>query len=187
MKKNPYVHLNDKLQQMNTKLIHYLNDIKHVLSLNIKNNSSIIGYFTHSINIIHENNSENFILGNLKIHNVSSNKINNLIICLEVSFSCDYNFSGKYIVENTPPPEAPMANVWMLTRHTSNQEHIYWFKLLQEQPLQPGESVTFSNFSIRWAPQNNYSGVVRGFIYCEEIPEGLAAVNPINLNGTFIN
>lgn len=182
MKKKQRSDIKDKLNQINKETTTYLNEIKQLISAKSHSKKpSIIGYFTHSTNVTNKAFEPNIILGNLKVLNIGQTTINNLVICLNMNFSSDYDFSGKYILENEKSPVISAPVFWALMEQ---KDHVYWFKLLKEEPLNPGESVTFSDFNIRWQPKESYTSAVRGFIYCEEIQEGISVINPISLSGT---
>ncbi len=179
MVNNDFHNLKEKLSQLDKETSIYLKELKQLLLMkDLDRTPSVIGYFTHSVNVTHSLSEPNFILGNLKIENIGQIPIHNLIVCLNMTISCSYDLSGKYILDEQPTGIS-MPYFWQLVEQ---KEHEYWFKLVNKETLAPSETITFSDFMINWKSEESYTCGVRGFIYCEELQEGLTVINPINLS-----
>ena len=52
--------------------------------------------------------------------------------------------------------------------------------------LNPSETLTFSNFQMKWLPESSYAGSIMGFTYGDEAKDGISSFNQINVNGTIV-
>ncbi|MFZ0477305.1 MAG: hypothetical protein WAM18_17695, partial [Halobacillus sp.] len=71
---------------------------------------------------------------------------------------------------------------WKRLNEKDNKEE-YWLKPLEQSTIQPGQTLTFQNFQVKWTAEDTYAGSITGFVYGEENKGGVAALNSINLNG----
>ncbi len=76
-----------------------------------------------------------------------------------------------------------VADGWERTNEKTNKEE-FWLKPLGKASIEPNETISFSNFQITWSPKESYAGSIMGFTYSDQLKDGIAVINPINLNGT---
>ncbi|UJW58365.1 hypothetical protein HXZ66_13565 [Bacillus sp. A116_S68] len=158
-------------------------EIKKLININKQTFSvpTIISYFTYSINITHNPTSDTILLGAFHIINLSSKPLLQPIICLKVTTDVPYQLSGKYVNE-TAPQRMKQSSNWLLLGKSSNTDD-YWFKYQRNEPIEPGEKLEFSHFQIDWAAKNSYSLSVYGYVYKDDISDGMESSNTINING----
>ena len=65
--------------------------------------------------------------------------------------------------------------------NTKNKNE-FWLKPIGKMTIEPNEIITFSNFQITWSPNTSYAGSITGFTYCDQLQDGIAVINPINLS-----
>ena len=68
----------------------------------------------------------------------------------------------------------------------TNKEE-FWLKPLGKPSIEPNETISFSDFQITWTPTESYAGSIMGFTYSDQMKDGIAVINPINLNGSVLN
>ncbi|MFJ7934581.1 hypothetical protein [Sporosarcina sp. NPDC096371] len=169
-----------KLQQQTKS---YLDDIKKLIAEpNDSNKVHVISYFTYSLNISHNSEHSSLCLGSYHIHNISSHPITNPYICIKIPTKSPFSFSGRYVYENFKQ-SLKNASQWERINEKTNTEE-FWLRPLGKASIEPNETITFSNFQIKWSPTTSYSGSIMGFTYSDQSEEGIAVINPINLNGT---
>lgn len=148
----------------------------------IMNEAQLISYFTYSLNLSHGMNGENFCLGSYHIRNIGYKTITNPYICIHLPKDSPFSFTGKYVYPDKLQ-RLKNPNMWERMNDRENLEQ-FWLKPLEHQSIRPNETITFSNFQIKWTPTERYTGSIMGFTYSEAHQEGLAAINAINLSGT---
>ncbi|MEK5037682.1 hypothetical protein [Sporosarcina sp. FSL K6-3457] len=172
-----------KLTQLHQQTTSYLEEIKKkIANLNNPNKINIISYFTYSLNISHESEQESLCLGSYHVHNIGSQPITNPYICIKVPEESPFSFSGRYIYENFKQ-SLKNASEWERINEKTNTEE-FWLKPLGNASIEPNETISFSNFQIKWSPTKSYAGSIMGFTYSDQLKDGIAVINPINLNGT---
>ena len=72
---------------------------------------------------------------------------------------------------------------WERINDKTNKEE-YWLRPLTKSTIEPNETLSFSNFQIKWSPTESYAGSIMAFTYSDQLKDGVAVINPINLNGT---
>lgn len=143
----------------------------------------VISYFTYSLNITHDKEKENFSLGSFHIQNLGDLPLTNPYICIKVSPEAPFEFSGKYVYRNANQ-RMGMADAWERINDAMDKEE-YWLKPANKQTLEPQETLSFSNFQVKWIPNSSYSGSIMGFIYGDELKDGLSSLNQLNISGGF--
>lgn len=169
------------MQKSIEQIKNHLTEIKTEIN-RITNDAHLISYFTYSLNVSHEMNGENLCLGSYHIRNIGHKTIVNPYICIHIPKDSPFSFTGKYVY---PDKLQRLKNpgMWERMNERENLEQ-FWLKPLEQQSIKPNESLTFSNFQIKWTPTKDYAGSIMGFTYSEAHPEGLVAINAINLSGT---
>ena len=180
-------HNRDDVEAKITKLQHqtksYLNEIKKLVDeLNDPAKMNIISYFTYSLNISHDPEQESLCLGSYHVHNMGNQPITNPSVCIKVSKESPFSFSGRYVYDNFKQ-SLKVADGWERTNEKTNKEE-FWLKPLGKASIEPNETISFSNFQITWSPKESYAGSIMGFTYSDQLKDGIAVINPINLNGT---
>jgi len=181
-KNNTIFELKKKLKLHEDQTEFYLTEIQNLLS-NTLHVPYIISYFTYSINISHNISTESMIIGTFHIRNIGKNEITHPYICIKLSPNAPVHFSGKYVTKKNSLPSNPNG-AWERINEQSNKNE-YWLKPIGTVSIAPSETITFSNFQIKWKPEKSYNAIVSGFSYCDEIQNGIPAVNQINLSGSF--
>lgn len=142
---------------------------------------NIISYFTYYSNIYHKIGAENFCLGSFHIYNIGEKPLTNPYICIKLSPSSCFEFSGKYLHKDTNQ-KVKLSNSWEKINDPADKQE-YWLKPNNLQVLHPLETLSFSDFQIKWSPVSSYAGSILGFAYGDELKEGISALNQINLSG----
>ncbi|WP_181347798.1 hypothetical protein [Thalassobacillus sp. CUG 92003] len=148
----------------------------------LQQSMNVISYFTYSLNLSHDNEMENLSIGSYHILNVGTEPLNNPFICIKLSPNSIFSFYGKFLYRqsnltmNTP-------DAWERLNDKEDKEE-YWLKPIGTEVLGPSQMISFSNFQVKWLPEASYSESLMGFTYGDELKDGLAAVNQINVSGT---
>lgn len=170
------------LREWKEKHDRYINDIKtKITELKEKKGKHLFSYFTYSIHFSHDPAHESMLLGSYHIHNNGNQPFNGPYICLKLSDPSLFHFSGKYLYKNSLN-KMRMAGAWERLNEVTDKEE-FWFRPGEIEVLEPEETVTFSNFQLKWSPQQNYAGSLMGFTYGEGEAEGVPALNQINISG----
>ena len=161
----------------------YLHEIKKLVDgLNDPARVTIISYFTHSLNISHNPDEESLCLGSYHVHNTGNQAITNPTICIKVSKESPFSFSGRYVYDNFKQ-SLKVADGWQRMNEKTDKEE-FWLKPLGKASIEPNETLSFLNFQITWSPEESYAGSITAFSYSDQMKDGIAVINPINLNGT---
>lgn len=171
-----------KLQEWKQMNQDYLEKIKFMVqNINSATNPLIISYFTYSLQMNHDISQSNYILGSFHIQNIGNQPLNNLHICIKMKTESYFEFSGKYVHQNSKQ-SLRLSSFWERINEDSDQNE-YWLKPVQKFVLKPSESLSFANFQVKWVPKGAYSAFIDGFVYGEEISEGIRSLNQIHING----
>ena len=108
--------------------------------------------------------------------------ITNPYICIKLPEQSPFSFSGKYVYDNFKRTLKTPGG-WQRINEKENKEE-YWLKPLGKQSIEPNETLSFSDFQVKWMPTQSYAGSIMGFTYSDELKDGIAVLNPINLNGS---
>ncbi|MBM7573685.1 hypothetical protein [Aquibacillus albus] len=167
-------------QEMNAS---YLKEMKKLITeIKGPKDFQVISYFTYSLNIFHEQERENFCLGSYHIQNLGGKPLTNPYICIKVSSDSPFDFSGKYIYKESKQ-KVRLTNAWERINDPMDKQE-FWLKPNDKLTLEPSETLSFSNFQVKWRPNSSYTGSILGFTYGDEINEGINALNQISINGT---
>ncbi|MFQ3545254.1 hypothetical protein Q7A53_14320 [Halobacillus rhizosphaerae] len=156
--------------------------IKEQLSvIKQKKNIHYISYFTYSLNISHSAGQESLCMGSYHILNLGKLPLTNPYICIKTTPDSPFHFSGKYVYKNSKH-KMNIAGAWERLNDPKDKEE-FWLQPLTRKVIQPNETLSFSNFQLKWTPEKSYAGGLLGFSYCDECKEGITAINQVNLNG----
>ncbi|WP_067724769.1 hypothetical protein [Oceanobacillus damuensis] len=171
-----------ELQEMNTS---YLKKIKSLVTeKKALSDFQVICYFTYSLNIFHEQGNENYCLGSFHIQNLGGRPLTNPYICIKISPGSPFDFSGKYLYKDSKQ-KMRMTDAWERINDPMDKQE-YWLKPVEKNVLNPSETLSFSNFQMRWLPESSYAGSIMGFTYGDEEKDGISSLNQINISGTII-
>ncbi len=159
----------------------YLKELKTVAKEVQKKHIQIVSFFTYSVNLNHQPDGENLIIGSYHITNLGFKPLHHPYICIKLNAEGQFDFSGKYFYEQTQQ-KMKLANAWLRFNEASDQQE-FWLKPSKQQILYPQETLTFQNFQLKWVPNMSYSCSVKGFTYGDEVEEGMHAVNQISVSG----
>ncbi|KAA0941661.1 hypothetical protein FQ087_21145 [Sporosarcina sp. ANT_H38] len=172
-----------KIKKLQHQTESYLSEIKKMVGeLNEPARTNIISYFTYSLNISHDPEQESLCVGSYHIHNLGNQPITNPSVCIKVSKESSFSFSGRYVYADFKQ-SLKVADGWLRTNEKTNKEE-FWLKPLGKASIEPNETISFSNFQITWSPKESYAGSILGYTYSDQLEDGIAVINPINLNGT---
>ncbi|NYF26358.1 hypothetical protein [Sporosarcina sp. JAI121] len=169
-----------KLQHQTKSYLHEIKELAEGLSDPAR--LTIISYFTYSLDISHNPEQESLCLGSYHIHNTGNQAITNPTVCIKVSKESPFSFSGRYVYENFKQ-SLKVADGWQRMNEKTNKEE-FWLKPLGRTSIEPNETISFSNFQITWSPKESYAGSITALMYSDQLKDGIAVINPINLNGT---
>lgn len=171
-----------KITQLHQQTTSYLDEIKKLLAKpHDPNKINIISYFTYSLNISHDPEQESLCLGSYHVHNIGSLPITNPYICIIIPEDSPFSFSGRYVYENFKQ-SLKSAGEWERINEKTNTEE-FWLRPLGKASIEANETISFSNFQIKWSPTTSYAGSIMGFTYSNQLEDGIAVINPINLSG----
>lgn len=161
----------------------FLNEIKGMMQeRKAPENLNIVSYFTYFLDISHHSGQESMCIGSFHIRNMGSMAIKNPSVCIKISDGSLFSFSGKYVYGNFKQ-SLKAADGWERINDKTSKEE-FWLKPLNKASIEPNETISFSNFQLAWLPQESYAGTITGITFSDEFKDGIAAINPINLNGT---
>ncbi|KMN38821.1 hypothetical protein AB0Y38_16610 [Lysinibacillus capsici] len=176
--------IEDKIQALKEQTNAYVHDIKRLVEeLAIPNRINLISYFTTALNISYDPEQESLCLGSYHIRNIGSAAVTNPSLCITIPKESPFYFSGRYVHENfTPNFKTQGQSQWERFNDKSSKEE-YWLRPVGKSTIEPNETISFTNFQIKWSHNLSYSGTIMGFTYCDQLTEGVVVLNPINLNG----
>jgi len=176
--------IEDKIQAVKEQTNTYVQEIKKLVEeLAVQNKISLISYFTSSFNISYDSEQESLCLGSYHIRNIGHTTVTNPYLCIELPKDSPFYFSGRYVHENfTPTLKTQGQSNWERFNDKSSKEE-YWLRPVGKSTIEPNETISFTNFQIKWSHNLSYSGTIMGFTYCDQLTDGVVVLNPINLNG----
>jgi hypothetical protein len=172
-----------KITEFHLQTKSYLSEIRKLVDeLHNSARENIISYFTYSLDISHDPEQESLCIGSYHISNRGNEPITNPYVCIKIPEQSLFSFSGKYVYENFKQ-RLKTAGGWQRINEKENKEE-FWLKPLGKQSIEPNETLSFSDFQIKWTPTEAYAGSIMGFTYSDQLKDGIVALNPINLNGS---
>ncbi|OEH91594.1 hypothetical protein [Bacillus solimangrovi] len=157
----------------------------------IQNELSFESMFQYSVILpsSDEHLHNTFVIGNFQIHNTGAETMNNPLICLEISPSQHSSISGKisYGKGNSDEDSLYGSNEeWKYLeydwRKKGSKRGEHWLKPLHADNIAPGETLTFSNFQLKFSEKAEGELSLAGFVYCKEDSKGRASKNRIVLH-----
>lgn len=171
-----------KIEELKCQTTAYLSEIRKLIEgLHIPQSIKVISYFTFSLNISHDTEQDSLCLGTYHIRNIGNQPLTNPYLCIKLPEDSPFFFSGQYVYEHFKQNLRGSASWERINDKASKEE--FWLKPLDKTSIEPNETITFSNFQLKWAHSSSYGGSITGITYCDQLKEGIAVLNPINLNG----
>ncbi|PLR80743.1 hypothetical protein CVD25_08405 [Bacillus canaveralius] len=155
--------------------------VRELLSVKRSSAKRLLPFFSYSIILDNNANGKHTIYGNFNIINHSPSPLYNPKFVLKIKSDHAFDFSGKYIM---PTQHIKIENLqWKLVENKNENEAMeYWFTPTGAEQIDPDQTLSFSNFQIRF--QNEASGYinVEGHVYVRDINEGMPSLNSINIS-----
>ncbi|WP_241655921.1 hypothetical protein [Halobacillus litoralis] len=163
----------------------YFDEIKQLISkLKQTEGWKLISYFTYAIHFSHDPKMDSMVLGSYHVHNIGDQPFPSPYICLKISSEAPFHFSGKYVYKDSLQ-KMKMQGAWeRMNEHTDKEE--FWLQPSGTAQIEPNETLSFSNFQLKWSADQKYSGSLLGYTYGEENKNGTPSLNQINISGTNI-
>ncbi|WP_088103455.1 hypothetical protein [Halalkalibacter urbisdiaboli] len=153
-------------------------------------------HFTYSTILpqLEEDEKNVDVIGNLVLKNIGNKALTTPIICLRVTPSESGNLSGKIKLypskrenEGEQIVEEIASEDWQYVhdnwRERVKEDGEHWLRPLHQTQIDPGDQISFSNFNLTLSPSEaGNSIVVNGFVYFQELQEGVPALNQIIIN-----
>lgn len=173
--------IEEKLEELDLQREAFISKIKRAMSNNqrIKIEENLLVYFSYSCNLTNLRDEENYIIGSVIIHNYTSQPIKQLSIGLVVDSEQVYQFTGKYVTDNSQSGQKTPVNWKRIS--DDNDHHTYWFQWIGKDPIASDSIVSFSNFSLSWESNHPFSCSVKGFVYTDDYRDGVKSNNEINV------
>lgn len=184
----------EELNQLLTEAEQKLNDLKaEVLEKNeklVSQSLSCQSFFQYTMVLPSpdEKLHHTFILGNFQITNNGAVSLYNPIICIKISPPSKASLSGKISYGKNLSSDDVLyesAEEWTYVQYNwrkkTRDEGEHWLKPLHITQLDPGETLTFSNFDVKFSEDTREEIRIEGYVYFKEIPKGKAALNHISL------
>ncbi len=172
----------EKINELKKQTNFYVHEIKQMVGeLTISDSVNVISYFTSSFNISYDPIQESLCLGSYHIRNIGNQPITNPYLCIKLPEDSPFSFSGRYVYEHFAPNLKGNSSWERINDQSSKEE--FWLRPIGKTTIEPNETLSFSNFQIKWSHNLSYSGSIMGFTYCDQLEDGVAVLNPINLNG----
>ncbi|MGE7023084.1 hypothetical protein [Solibacillus cecembensis] len=176
-------HLEVKIEELQNQTTAYVSEIRQLIEgLSIAPNANVLSYFTASLNISHDTEQESLCLGNYHIRNIGNEPLTNIYFCIKLPENSPFTFSGQYVYEHFSQNLKNSAS-WERMNERANKEE-FWLKPLNIMSIEPNETIIFPNFQLKWANSTSYASTITGVTYCDQLNEGVPAINPINLSGS---
>ncbi|REB05257.1 hypothetical protein DVB69_16010 [Sporosarcina sp. BI001-red] len=173
--------LETKLQELRQSTSEHVQELKKTLVNLRAQQTSYISFFTYSLNITHHLQSDNICLASYHIQNTGDYPITNPEITLKLTEDSPFFLYGKYVNPGSPVPPK-LKDGWERLNDPTNKKE-FRLKPIGNTVIQPGETITFTNFQITWHPAEDYSASVTGWTVSDQTPGGQAALNAINISG----
>lgn len=148
-----------------------------------------IAWFTYSIMLPdkEEDNGDITVLGNLMIRNTGTETLTNPYICLRVKPSENVRLGGKIgsVSHTALTIDGSNSEAWVYIDNNWKEKALetgeHWLKPNNSRQIEPGMNLNFAN-ELRISSGEEGFAIVEGFFYCDEIKNGLSALNSITVN-----
>ncbi|KMK77313.1 hypothetical protein [Alkalihalobacillus pseudalcaliphilus] len=182
----------ETIQALKEKIAQLSNENLHTEPLSAPEQLLINSYFSYSI-MIPKDDDTITLKGHFIVKNTGTNPLHNPIICLVFNQPKYSNLTGKI-----SHPKQRDLNVYLMddnlivqswsfvenqSRKEAKKSGHYWLQPNDLEVLKPNETISFSDFEIEILKGHELPNfVVDGFIYGQEIQDGMQANNQIICN-----
>ena len=177
--------LEKKVQEFRESTSHHIKELKQVLESFRTHQTNSISFFSYSFDIPHQKQADNMCLASYHIQNTGDYTITNPEIGISISEDSPFVFHGKYFNTGSSVSSKLKGGWERLNGTTSERE--FRLKPIDETVILPGETMSFPDFQINWQAIEDYSGSITGITFSDQFPEGIKALNAINISGTVPN
>ncbi|WP_374723111.1 hypothetical protein [Peribacillus tepidiphilus] len=149
-----------------------------------------LAWFSYAVMLpdMDDEEKEVTVIGNLIIKNTGNTNLNNPMICLRIKPPENVRLGGKIgsLTHTALMIDGTNSEAWHYIddnwkeKSLENGEH--WLKPNHCRQLEPGGSLTFSNELRILTTKKEKFVMVEGFFYCDEIKNGIGALNNITIN-----
>lgn len=149
-----------------------------------------LAWFSYAVMLsdMDEDEREVNVIGNLIIKNTGTETLNNPMICIRTKPPQGVRLGGKIgsVAHTALMIDGTNTEAWHYIDDNWKEKSIetgeHWLKPNNCRQLKPGDNLTFAN-ELRISTTNEEKFViVEGFLYCDEIKNGIAALNNITVN-----
>ncbi|MFC7063876.1 hypothetical protein [Halobacillus seohaensis] len=154
------------------------------------NRLDITSFFSYNVILPNEDRKDPIIIGSFVIKNNGTAVLTDPLICLRFqpidAFSLTAKIGSEQIIDQDYSPVP--AETWNYINEEEGKEIAektgeYWLEPLSTTFLEPGELLSFTNFQIKLNKEKiDRKFKLEGFVYGEELENGLAPLNKITLN-----
>jgi hypothetical protein len=133
-----------------------------------------------------EDEEDVMIMGQFMIKNTGSQTLHHPLLCIRLEPAANARLGGK-IAYHEHLAEIDTLEQWQFV-HEDWKEKIretgeYWLKPKHCLELAPGETLVFSNFELQMRESDIAQLMVaEGFVYAQELREGIASLNTISIH-----
>lgn len=149
-----------------------------------------LAWFNYAVMLpdMDEVESELTVIGNLIVKNTGSKILNDPMICIRTKPTQEVRLGGKIGSEKHTAlmVDGPNVESWHYFhdnwKEKTKETGEHWLKPNQFKQLEPDKSISFAH-ELRILTTNREKFLmVEGFFYCEEINNGISALNKITIN-----
>jgi len=142
---------------------------------------NVQAFFAYSVVLPETSEEETLVISDFVVQNIGTEPLQNTIVCLRIRPNTAAELSGKIATYSTKEvDDAEWIFAYENWRERIKTDGEYWMKPFQQKPLLPNEQLRLANLQIRI--KNAPSTVIDGFVYGNELPNGVASLNRIVLN-----
>ena len=139
-----------------------------------------VAFFTHSVSLGAYGEQEHLLIGKFQLVNTGERALHAPVILLNVKCEKEFRLNGKFA-----PGEGKGGNgfhEWERIKGKGDPQTEFWLRPTRHTLLEPGASLSFPDFQVRFQLSEGKSIALEGFFYCEELPEGIASSNSISIH-----
>ncbi|UQD51871.1 hypothetical protein C0971_07320 [Bacillus methanolicus] len=149
-----------------------------------------LAWFSYAVMLpdLDEDEMEVIVVGNLIIKNTGTETLNNPTICIRIKPPQDVRLGGKIgsVTHTALMIDGTNTEAWHYIHDNWKEKTMdtgeHWLKPNHCRQLEPGEKLTFANeLRISTSKEDKFV-MVEGFFYCDEIKNGITALNNITIN-----
>ncbi|QGQ44707.1 hypothetical protein [Metabacillus sediminilitoris] len=149
-----------------------------------------LSWFSYAVMLpdMDEDEREVNVIGNLIIKNTGTATLNNPMICIRIKPPQDVRLGGKIgsVTHTALMIDGTNTEAWHYIddnwKGKSLETGEHWLKPNHRKQLEPGENLIFANELWISTSKEEKFVIVEGFFYCDEIKNGIAALNTITVN-----